>query len=204
MEPRYIFIGGAPTTGKSTIAKALAHRLNLPLMATDQIRAMVKPYSNPERHPDLYHADGLSAEAFFEKYTPQQVADMEFGQGAELWPAIMALLADNYDWPHGGIIEGVHIQPGLFFNADFTQKKFSRAIFLVDDDPARIRDVVYNRGLYGDPHTYSDAVREMEIEWVQLFIKRLRAEAAVFNMPCLDVTKTDDDITHVLNALDLS
>lgn len=46
---REIFlIGGAPGSGKSTIAKQLAERLQLPWISTDQVRRILRPETDDE------------------------------------------------------------------------------------------------------------------------------------------------------------
>lgn len=42
MQGTIILIGGAPTTGKTTLAKALSRVLGLPWISTDHIRAWMQ------------------------------------------------------------------------------------------------------------------------------------------------------------------
>jgi len=51
---RIILIGGAPTTGKSTIAMRLSEELHLPVISTDQIRTIIQSIADPHIHPNLF------------------------------------------------------------------------------------------------------------------------------------------------------
>ncbi len=202
MERTFILIGGAPTTGKSTVAHELAHRLNLPHISTDQLRDIVKPYGDVKRHPTLYDTQDCTAEEFLTKYTPQEISDMEYKQGNDVWPAVLGILQNSSDWKDGGVIEGVNILPHLV-NQEYKNKHQVKVLFLVDLNEDRIRDVVYNRGLYGNADTYSDDVKETEVEWVSIFAKRIKEEAMKHKLPCIEITKSKEDISKIIKALNI-
>ncbi len=200
-ERNFILIGGAPTTGKSTITENLAESLSLPWISTDQIRNVIKPYGDQEKFPALYDTVGLTAEEFLAKYTPQQVSDMEYSQGGEVWPAIKGLFMSNSNWRDGGVIEGVNILPHLVAEENYKNKELVKPLFIVDLDEDRIREVVYTRGVYGGADEYSDDVKEKEVEWVMIFAHRLQEEAHKYGFPCIEVTKTDSDLQKVMSEL---
>ncbi len=197
----FILIGGAPTTGKSTLARRLARQLSLPYISTDQLREIVKPYGHKEQFPYLYDTAGLSAEAFLAQYTAQEIADMEFAQGQDVWPAIKGLMSCSSNWKDGGIIEGVNILPHLVAEQGYENKDKVKAIFVVDPDEERTRHVVYTRGLYAAAHTYSDTVKEKEVEWAMAFSKQIKHEAEKYNFPCISIGKKDQDLDAVMFAL---
>lgn len=201
----FILIGGAPTTGKSTLAKQLSLHLGVPYISTDQLREVAKPYADAARFPNLCHTVDISAEEFLGRYSPQEISDMEFDQGAEVWPAVMGMMACTWDWEKGGIIEGVNILPQLVAGADFSSLSHRvKSLFVVDHDEARMRKVVFERGLYGDADSYSDDVKDKEVEWAMLFTKRLHDEARAHGLLVLEVTKTDDDLHRALKLLDMA
>jgi 2-phosphoglycerate kinase len=199
---KHILIGGAPTTGKSIISKKLAQHYNLPFISTDQLRATVKPYGDPERFPTLYGATGMSAEEFLTRYTVQEISDMEFEQGKDVWPAVRALLEPNTDWHRGCVIEGVNILPKLVAQLDVKNNSSIKPVFLVDLDEERMRKVVYERGLYEPAENYSDDVKEIEVEWAMMFAHRLQREALECGFPCVEVTKSDNDISNIIEVIE--
>lgn len=202
VDEKFILIGGAPTTGKSTMAKQLAKHFDLPWISTDQLRAIVKPYGDVDRFPTLYGASNVSAEEFLTRYSVQEISDMEFAQGKDVWPAVTALLQSNKDWNRGCIVEGVNILPELVANTDYPNKSLVKAVFLIDLDEDRMRKVVYERGLYDSADKYSDDVKEKEVEWAMTFTHRIQKEAVELGFPCIEISKTDDDLSRVIDALD--
>ena len=58
---KIILIGGAPTTGKSTMAKRLGQHLGLPWMGTDYLRTIIKKVARKEVYQllQMFHKRGL-------------------------------------------------------------------------------------------------------------------------------------------------
>ena len=202
MSRKIILIGGAPTVGKSTIAKALSARLNLPWISTDQIRTILQVAADRDKCPTLFTSDNLCAEDFLNKYSAQEIAKMEYQQGVDVWPGIKAMISNDWTWRDGCIIEGVNIIPKLIAE-EYGDKPNIKTIILSDKDEDRIRSVVYTRGLFGKADGYSDDVKEKEVDWVLLFDKAITDEADKYGNPVVDIRKNDEDISRVLRALDV-
>ena len=202
MNRQIILIGGAPTTGKSTVARALAKKLDLPWLSADQIRDAMRVVAAKRDYPDLFNA-GLDAEKFLTRFTAEEIVDKEIAQSKAAWLGVKAFIEHDYTWPEGFIIEGVNILPQLVA-ADFGANTQVQAIFLVDHNQDRMRKVIYERGLWGDAHTYPDTVKEKEVEWSTLFGKRLEAEAKKHGYPYIEVHKSDEDTDRVLAVLRVS
>ena len=65
-----------PTVGKSTIARKLSLHFGLPWMSSDQIREIMKTAIDPTAESPLNGSVNMSAEDYFAKFTPQQIADV--------------------------------------------------------------------------------------------------------------------------------
>src|SRR3989344_6507086 len=161
---RIILIGGAPTTGKSTVAAAVANQLGIPWISTDQIGEVMRSATTRTATPPLFNPENYTAERFLTEFSAEQIVRMEMEQGEATWPGIRKLIEDEYPWRSGFVIEGVAILPRLVIK-DFHNSPYVRAVFLVDEDADRMREVVFNCGLWDDARTYSDDVKEKEIEW---------------------------------------
>ena len=70
-----ILIGGMPTTGKTTLARELSQKLALPWLSTDQTRLVMQGVADPEQYPQLLSAHGLSAAEFFQRFSPEEIAE---------------------------------------------------------------------------------------------------------------------------------
>lgn len=202
-EETIILVGGGPTAGKSTMAQRLAKHLDLPWMSTDHIRDIARFVARREDHPKLFNPEEYDAERFLTEFSSQEIANMEFEQGDALWPIVRQFIENEYTFESGFILEGVHILPN---HVAKLQKQHGniRGVFLIDDDEARIRNVIYTRGLWGDADSYPDSVKEKEIEWVQAFNKRLQEEAEKLKLPLVAVNKHEDDLQTVLSVLKLN
>ena len=200
MKRTIILIGGMPTAGKTTISRQVAKHFGLPLISGDQIRLIMQSVANQHEYPLLFNAEGLTAEEFLNKYTPEEIASMEYEQGREVWLGVKNFVEHDWIWRKGCVIEGVSILPDLVGNLD-ESKLNVKTVFLSDSDHERIRSVVYTRGLFNDAASYSDSVKDIEIDWVKLFDKRLREDALAHNYPVIEIDKSESDIEKVLAVL---
>lgn len=194
-----ILIGGAPTTGKSTMAMSLAKELGLPWISTDQIRDTMRVVASKTEHPNLFN-DGFDAETFLSTFSAQQIVDKEFIQSEAAWLGIRAFIENDYTWPSGFIIEGVNILPHLVA-ADFSGRTDIKTVFLVDHDEDRMRKVVFGRGLWANADEYPDSVKEKEVAWAKLFSQKLELDAKKHNYPWVEIHKNSDDVARVLAAI---
>lgn len=196
-----ILIGGAPTTGKSTVARLVAKHLNIPWISTDQIREVMQAVADRKTFPKLFNPEGYNAERFLTEFSAEQIAQMEMDQGDLVWIGVKKVIEQN-TWEDGFVIEGVNILPHLVAK-DFGGNADVKAVFLVDEDADRMREVVFTRGLWDDAHTYSDSVKEKEVEWASLFSHKLKAEVEKYGYPWIEVKKNENDLQAVLKVLEL-
>lgn len=202
MTKKIILIGGAPTVGKSTIAGLLSAKLGLPWISTDQTREIMRVMANKSEHLDLYGVDGHDAVSFLTTFTAEQIADMEFRQGASAWLGNKKLIEDDFTWRKGFIIEGVNILPELIPTLQTSSD--IRPVFLIDDNEDRMRQVVFDRGLWDDADKYPDDVKEKEVEWATIFSQKLEKSALKYGYPVVKICKNSKtDLEAVMTALHL-
>ncbi len=127
---------------------------------------------------------------------------MERTQGEDVWKGVQAFIETNQNWKEGYIIEGVSILPHLV-NTYHPQGIHIKSIFLYDPDPERTRAVVFSRGLWDEAYTYSDTVKEKEVEWASLFSEILIQEAQDYQLPFLAVEKSSRDLQAIRTILSL-
>ncbi len=200
MSKKIILIGGTPTVGKSTIAQAVAEKLSIPWISTDQIREIMRTIADRKTHSKLFTPEAYTAEKFLTEFSAEEIVRMEYEQGEVTWLGIRNLIKNDYDWQNGFVIEGVNILPHLVAQ-DFKDDKNIKAVFLGDEDMDRMRTVVYQRGLWGAAKTYSDNVKEKEVEWAHMFSQKLKAEVKKYNYPWITIQKNSGDLEKVLLAL---
>jgi 2-phosphoglycerate kinase len=112
-------------------------------------------------------------------------------ESAAVWKGVLALLKTDYSW-NSFIVEGVAVLPE-FVAAAMKDVEGLRPIFLYEDRPDRIREVVFKRGLWDDADKYDDDLKAKEIEWVVLFNDFIKGEAAKYGF---SLVQYKDDGSH--------
>jgi 2-phosphoglycerate kinase len=196
-------IGGAPAVGKSTVAAALAGKLGLPWISTDQIRDIMRTVASRSEHPKLFNPEGYDAEGFYKAFSERQIVELEIGQGEVAWTGILALIAGDYTWPQGFLVEGVNLLPPLIAR-DIPPDAGVRTMFVTEADPRRMRETVFTRGLWDHAGRYSDAVKEKEFAWILRYDAWLKAQAEAHGFPVVALRKDGRDLERILEALGIS
>ncbi len=189
MNDRIILIGGAPTVGKSYLARALAEKLKLPWISTDTIREwMRRVVTHREDFPHLFDFDERELAdpvEYLDGHTAQQIVDHQNLESEQIWKGVQALVESDYVWG-SFIVEGVAILPEQAAGLMGKDKRV-KAVFLADHDTDRLRNVIYTRGLWDDAGKYPDSVKSKELEWVMLFNDWIERECKKFGLPIIEV-----------------
>src|SRR5262249_41728919 len=123
-----LLIGGPPTAGKTTLARALSARLGVPWLATDQIRRLMRTATQREHNLDLFGPPIDSAEQRFTAHSSDALVDLAFRESRAVWPGVKRFVEFDHLWTAGFIIEGMNILPELAA-ADFGQAPRVRVVF---------------------------------------------------------------------------
>ncbi|MCD4759967.1 hypothetical protein K8R33_03695 [archaeon] len=192
---KVILIGGAPTVGKSYVARKIAEELKLPWISTDTIRLQMRKIVRKKDFPRLFDIEGATpdmAVEFLSKRSAKQIVKFQNDESVDVWKGVKALIETDYVWK-SFIVEGVAILPKLIKNLSIPGKEV-KILFLLEDDIERIREIVFTRGLWSDADKYPDSVKEKEIEWVVEFNKYILREAKKYGFP---VVKIGDRKKHI-------
>ena len=93
--PRVILIGGAPLTGKTTVAVRLASRLGYACISTDDIGTALTAITTPQTHPDLHPESGQPyREYLVRRSVADLVGDLDRHHRA-MWPAVIKIAAGH-------------------------------------------------------------------------------------------------------------
>lgn len=171
-------IGGAPRTGKTTLAKKLASENGIKSLSTDSILVMMMKIVRREDYPNLFYTEGLTVEEFYEKYnTPVSAVEAGVKAGKDAERGIIALIEHTLPSWRVIVIEGDVITPSFAKGLQEKYPKTSiRATFLYDNDSERIKERIYTKGLWTRDKPYSDAVKPMEVEYVKAYNEWFRHE----------------------------
>lgn len=180
-------VGGAPLSGKSTLADILAAEHLAVQISTDNIRDWMIKVTNKADYPRLFYGHELGPEEYYRKYdTARKVMEGEIEQGKDVEAGIRALLECFLPWERM-VIEGIGITPEFAVNLakEFPDIQFETRI-LYDDNDLRIKHRISERGLWGSKGTYPDYIKDKEFEWVKLYNEYFKIEADKYK---LELTK---------------
>jgi 2-phosphoglycerate kinase len=184
-------VGGAPLSGKTTLASILAVRHQAVQISTDNIREWMWKLTRPEDYPLLFsrrhNGRELDVEEYYKIYTPKDVVRSQIKQGKDVDTGIRAVIGSELPWERL-VIEGIAITPEsvLALKKNFPKIHFETT-FLFDDNAERITKRIHERGLWGPAGTYPGYITDKEVEWVILYNEFYKAEAQRHNLPLLPI-----------------
>ena len=173
-------IGGAPRTGKTTLAEKLVAKNSIKSLSTDSISVMMTKLVRREDYPNLFYTQGLTVEEFYEKYdTPDKAVNAGVKAGYDTEIGVTALIEHTLPAWKVIVIEGAFITPGFVKRL---QEKYPELYihptFLFDNNKKRIEERIYSKGLWShNTKPYSDAIKPREVEYVMAYNEWFRDEA---------------------------
>jgi 2-phosphoglycerate kinase len=195
--PIAIVLGGAPGTGKSTLATRLAVRLNIPRVVTtdairDVLRTVVPANVLPELHASTFEVVDPDAIDPFSGFLRQCNA---VGAAAI---AVADRLADEH---RSVIIEGVHALPGATVRAlsDHPAAPIVIERLIVQEAPARHADLLRRRATSeplrgGDRHLAG-------LDRIRMIQQRLHEEADAAGVPVVDGGEAGDLTQDIVDEI---
>jgi 2-phosphoglycerate kinase len=120
--PLTVLIGGATGTGKSSVATEVAHRLGITrVTSTDIVRQTMRAFFSRQFMPSIHYSSfeaGLAVEASpaAEGGDPALLGFLE--QTRNVSVGVRALIARALEEGYSIVVEGVHLLPGSFRQAD--------------------------------------------------------------------------------------
>ena len=184
-------IGGAPRTGKSTLAKELSRKLQCAYISMDDVIGWLKALRPENINPDLYYDQNMEIEDFYKTYPkPEQVFDGDRKQNKAAEIGIVALIEHFYNWDKV-VIEGVGITPE--FVSKLKVKYNVTELFLIAKDSEILTKRIYDNGLWDNERSYPDIYKEKERIWTKYYNDWFLKEALKysFNHIYLDEKSTD-------------
>jgi 2-phosphoglycerate kinase len=111
--PRVILIGGAPRSGKGTIARILAARVCYDLVHTDDLGTAARAVTSPATQPDLHPMTGWDYRDYYLRNSNDELWEDALRSHRALWPAVEAVVNLRSNWGAPAIVEGWAILPDL-------------------------------------------------------------------------------------------
>ncbi|HTV47188.1 MAG TPA: hypothetical protein VMG59_01960 [Phycisphaerae bacterium] len=193
--PKVILIGGAPLTGKTTVAILLATRLGYACISTDDISAALRAVTTSETHPDLHPMGGQDYRTYYVRTSPKKlIHDADF-QLQATWPAVAAVIREHATWRVPAVIEGWGLRPEWVAEMDLQE---TATFWLIADD-----ETIRQRLLADTDFLRWASNKEKLIEHFaarSIWYNRLIAESAArIRMPTIHIppTASPDEIYRI-------
>ena len=146
-ESDVILMGGAPFSGKTTLAKRLAAQRGYALVAIDDLGTAVRAVTTPQSQPALHPMAGWDHRAYYLAHPPAALIHHSRREHDALWPAVVAVIDAHLQWAGPVILEGWQLDPTRVASMPHPQL---RACWLLVDDAmleARLRaDTAFYHG----------------------------------------------------------
>lgn len=131
--PKVILIGGAPLSGKTSLARKLAGKLEYCCISTDDAVQAVRAVTTPETHPGFHVMAGQDYREYYLNRSLDDLISDAQQQHQTTWPAIEELIRVHAMWSAPAIIEGWGLQPEQVARLDFPMVQ---SLWLVVDETA--------------------------------------------------------------------
>ena len=192
MRPDLVFVGGAPGVGKSTVARALAERLDMDVMHVDDIHTALERMTDPERFPPLHewrlHPDRVLAR------DAAGMLEHTRNVSAIVAEALTPVVADRLEYGVRSVFEGDFVQPAFASSSAFDDEPAAgrvRSVFLHDTLEQFAANIRAREG--------EDQPRRAEISWS--YSEWLRTECERVGAPSIAARPWESALDRALAAI---
>jgi hypothetical protein len=117
--PKVILLGGAPMSGKSTVARAIASRLGFTVISTDDLGIAARAIAGSSEHPDLHAFARDNHQEYYISHSEPDLLNHAQQAHRALWPALRSVIQAHLAWAPPAVIEGWAILPDLISESHF-------------------------------------------------------------------------------------
>lgn len=198
-DARVVLIGGAPRSGKSTVARMLAAKFGYNYLSIDDLGEAIRAVTTKQSHPAFHPMTGYEYKEYYIQLSIEELNADAIAEHHAIWPALESVIRKHALWAEPAIIEGWSLQPE--YVASLVIPGVKSLWFISDENVLKER-------INGDVQFYRGAMDE------ELMIKnyfgrccwhnaRLKENVARFGMASVEVSFQSSTTQLVGRCLDL-
>ena len=193
-----LLVGGPAAVGKTSAAKRIAVVSGASLLQVDDVwlalQRAIDPKDSPLLHtfasPEVWHRSTAELVALTRELAALVSSALEF------------IVADHLASDDRVVIEGVWITPEFAMRPTYRELSAGerrRAVFVLEDDPERAREMSLTRGRGGDAWSHPDAESMAALQ--AGYARWLRTQALMRKAPIVDARPAGHLADRILAAL---
>jgi 2-phosphoglycerate kinase len=181
--PHVILIGGAPMSGKTTVAYRLAATLGYGCLSTDDLGEALRAVTTKDSHPHLHPMAGYDyREYYVTRSLEALIADVSLEHRA-LWPAGQRVIHKHATWGAPIVIEGWSLWPERGIQLRWPSV---RTLWLVAHEET-LRDRMGKAGAFFGGASDEEAMRQQYLARSFWYDTRLQEAVNTFGLPRIAV-----------------
>lgn len=184
---RVLLIGGPPSSGKSTVARATADTLGFSVIATDDIGAAARGITTPAIAPDLFAMHSAEYPEYYISHPVEELLEHAMRSHRALRPAIESVIHEHATWTSPAIIEGWSLLPDLVAKLDPGRVT---AVWMEAPDSVLEARVRANTAFLSGA-AYRELIIKRFTQRSVEFGRRLRSETSDLQFPLLRLSGTE-------------
>jgi 2-phosphoglycerate kinase len=181
--PKVVLIGGAPFTGKTTVACKLAANLGYSNLSTDDIGLGVGAVATRKYHPDLFSMAGYDYREYYVEHSLEELICHTVKAHRTLWPAIEAVIRAHASWGRPIVIEGWSLYPERVRELELPNLQ---AIWLIADEELLESRIRQEEEFYRGASDEEKMIRQY-LKRSHWYSSRVRSEAQRLDMACIEL-----------------
>jgi 2-phosphoglycerate kinase len=198
-----LLIGGNSGAGKTTVAREIGLRFQIPWLQVDDLRLMLERNTDPEERPALHLFDDPT---HVYQHSPETISAWRRANAEDTSRGIEIVIANHVSGAVPIVLEGDDLVPALAVQRTFAQFDVSagkvRSVFVIESDEETIAANLRTRGRGFGFSSRSSAEQANQVRASRLYGEWLKQEARRYGLPAVPARPYERLAQRIIALLD--